>query len=280
MPPLPKQGSSRAIFIPARLESTRLARKMLLPIPQSDGSTKPLICITAENALHIQSDKYNYADVYVLTDSEEIGFAIVSQYTDSDSVSRIPFRTLSTAPAPNGTARSFDAIRQLAKQGISYEHIAILQGDVPNIDPSVIPLVWSNSRRVTTLVTDLALNLELENRHIVKSICGRQVCYQDIKPDVGAYDQCYYFTRSPVPYAMKHIGIYGLNSSSLMRDIADNRISFSDNSYIAEQENLEQLNWISKGYTISASYIRREQAGTAIDTQVDYDNYCNQVTKQ
>lgn len=271
-----KQGSSRAIFIPARLESTRLARKMLLPIPQSDGSTKPLICVTAENALHCGAS----ADVYVLTDSLEILTTVSNHYS-----SNIPFRFVHTDPAPNGTARSFDAIRQLAKQGISYEHIAILQGDVPNIDPSVIPLVWSNSRRVTTLVTDLGQDKlpgepDLHNYNIVKAICDSGISDPKYPNKDGVSGQCYYFTRSPVPYAMKHIGIYGLNSSTLINDIAHGNISFSDNSYIAEQENLEQLNWISKGYTISASYIRREQAGIAIDTQSDYDNYCNQVTKQ
>lgn len=264
MPPL-KQGSSRAIFIPARLESTRLPRKMLLPCGPDN---KPLICVTAENALRVTAS----TDVYVLTDSAEILATVSNHYS-----SNIPFRFVNTDPAPNGTARCFNAIRQLNKVGIFYEHIAILQGDVPNIDPSVIPLVWSNSRRVTTLVTDLGINLDLDKPNVVKAICAKRIT----GPCTGDFDQCYYFTRSPVPYAMKHVGIYGLNSSSLIRDIADGRLRIFDGPpcYIAEQENLEQLNWIAAGYTISASYIRREQAGVAIDTQADYDNYCNTVAK-
>ncbi len=256
-----KQGSSRAFLIPARLESTRLARKMLLPIPPHG---KPLICVTAENALRVNAS----ADVYVITDSEEI----INLVTNSP----IPVNILQTAPAPNGTARTFDAIRQLAEQGIIYQNIAIVQGDVPNIYPKAIELVWSNICQVTTLVTYFTPDdygnksqRELENPNIVKAVCERE----------SLTKRCYYFTRSPIPYAMKHIGVYGINGSNLINDIIKNwcHADFVNQSYIAEQENLEQLNWLSAGYSISASYIPRESAGTAIDTQADYDNYCKSL---
>lgn len=280
MPPIEsqcKQTSPRAIFIPARLESTRLPRKMLLPI-NDNGEPTPLVCWTAQNALRCPAS----ADVYIITDSKEILETVSFLFSRWES---FPVRLLQTAPSPNGTSRSFDAIRQLAKQGIYYEHIAILQGDVPNIDPAVIPLVWSQSHRVTTLVTDFTPDdydnpsqRELDNPNIVKAICGRQVCYQDVKPDVGTTDQVFYFTREFIPYAMKHIGIYGLNSLPLMRDIVNYSsplgiYNFSQNHFLAEKEDLEQLNWIGRGIIMHASYIRREQAGTAIDTQLDYDNY-------
>src|SRR3990167_6900650 len=113
-----KQDAARAIFIPARLESTRLPRKMLLPVPTATG-TKPLICVTAENASQCKIN----ADIYVCTDSDEIIETLYKPY----GVGSKPFRIVKTSPAISGTARVFEALRILRMQGIFYENIAIVQ---------------------------------------------------------------------------------------------------------------------------------------------------------
>jgi len=103
------------------------------------------------------------------------------------------------------------------------------------------------------------------------------------KPVTVIPAKIHYFTRSPVPYAMKHIGVYGINGYRFIQDsILCHNFPFpmGSNCYITEQEDLEQLNWINAGITVTGLYVPRESAGTVIDTQADYDSYCKTLEQK
>ena len=106
-----------AIFIPARMESTRFPGKPLAPI---DGI--PMIIYCARNAIKTG------LDVYVCTDSEEI-IAVCSLYK---------VKAIITPNCETGTDRIAIAAKNM---GLSY--VINLQGDEPLIDFESINLVIS-----------------------------------------------------------------------------------------------------------------------------------------
>ena len=107
-----------AIFIPARMESTRFPGKPLAPI---DGI--PMIVYCARNAIKTG------LEVYVCTDSEEI-MAVCSLYN---------IKAIITPYCETGTDRIAIAAKNM---GLSY--VINLQGDEPLIDCDSINMSCSN----------------------------------------------------------------------------------------------------------------------------------------
>ena len=125
-----------AIFIPARMGSTRFPGKPLAPI----GGI-PMVVYCARNALKTG------LKVFVCTDSEEI-MAVCSLYD---------VEAILTPDGPTGTDRIAAAIEDL-----DIEYIINLQGDEPLIDSvalnsiiELIPILNNNENAIINGVTDI-----------------------------------------------------------------------------------------------------------------------------
>lgn len=233
-----------AIVIPARLESTRLPRKLLL-----EYKGKPLIQHAVEQALGSTTAQ----KVILLYDDERLFKSV--EYNNQ----RLQFYNIKQAE--NGTHRLQQFIKLEQEDGIYYRNIVLLQADILNCNTGyLVECVFNvlshlDKFGVSTLSYPLMLS-EQENESIVKLIPG----------DSGVAQ---YFTRKYVPGAKKHIGIYGF-ANILMN-------KFEYDPYLTTPENLEQLNWIFTGHTIRFSdlgFLKPEDLGKSIDTKEDYDELC------
>jgi 3-deoxy-manno-octulosonate cytidylyltransferase (CMP-KDO synthetase) len=238
---------SSYIVIPARLESTRLPRKLLL-----SKTGKPLLQHTHEAA----SKAIRPMGVCVATDHQDIAREVTrfgGQYrmTDPDAAS--------------GT----DRVAEVARE---FEHIDIfvnVQGDEPEIEPQAIDQVIAlleadPSANVATLGTPIRDREILNDPNCVKVVCN----------DVG---QAMYFSRSPIPFAREwddsllqsepplfllHLGIYAYRRDFLLE------LTQCPPSRLEQVERLEQLRVLSLGARIAVGTIDRATPG--IDTIEDY----------
>jgi len=212
------------IVIPARLDSTRLKRKML-----ADIEGQPLIVRTCQNAMMAEcADR-----VVVATDSPEI----------VEVLRRVNVEVVMTSRhARCGSERIAEAAESL--EGDLFIN---LQGDEPLIDPGNIdrvaaPYLRGETPDCTTLVfpfpaTETTL---LDDPHIVKAV-------------LDAEGYALYFSRSSIPYRRnaslstifyRHIGIYAFRRE-VLRDF-----SGLEPSMLEKEESLEQLRLLENGFRI------------------------------
>jgi 3-deoxy-manno-octulosonate cytidylyltransferase (CMP-KDO synthetase) len=212
------------ILIPARLDSSRLDRKML-----ADIEGEPLIVRTWRQAL-----KSRLAErVVVATDSCEI--AAVLEACGAEVVMTSP-------TASCGTERIAEAARQ-----IEADVFVNLQGDEPlispdNIDLALEPFFSENPPDCSTLVLPLQPDdrLQIDDPHQVKVV-------------MDAKGFALYFSRSPIPFQRnmvpattfyRHIGLYAFSADVLQKFAA------LPPSMLEEAESLEQLRLLENGFRI------------------------------
>ncbi len=239
--------TSNYIVIPARLESTRLPRKMLL---RETG--KSLIQHTYESA----SKAIKPSGICIATDHASI----------SEEVSRFGGQVQMTDPnAPSGT----DRVAEVARAMPETEVFVNVQGDEPEIEPASIDLVISLLEKdadasVATLATPIRSREVLDDPNCVKVVLDDQ-------------QRALYFSRSPIPYArtwnddlltreppvfLLHLGIYAYR-----RDVLLNFTTWPM-AKIEEVERLEQLRLLAAGHKIAVGVVENAPAG--IDTMADY----------
>lgn len=217
--------NTAAIFIPARLNSSRFPKKILTPI-----AGKPLILHVLDRAKAL-----NLCDCYVACCSNEI----------KDVVEKHGGKAILTDPElPSGTDRIFAALSELSEKP---EFVINLQGDNPVFDVSILPsildvLVEHEDVDITTPVV-LHHNTEnFDNRNLVK------VVFDSMEKNVPG--RAIYFSRSAVPHGSdwfySHIGIYAYRYKSLEKFVA------LEQSYLEKTEKLEQLRAIQNGMQIWA----------------------------
>jgi len=212
------------ILIPARLESSRLERKMLADL---DG--EPLIVRTWRQALKSRLAQR----VVVATDSREIAAAL----------ERYGAEVVMTSPAAScGTERIAEAARH-----IDADVFLNLQGDEPlispeNIDLALEPFFHAAPPDCTTLVLPLQPDdrEQIEDPHQVKVV-------------VDSRGFALYFSRSPIPFQRntlpstifyRHIGLYAFRTDVLQTFAA------LPPSMLEEAESLEQLRLLEHGFRI------------------------------
>jgi 3-deoxy-manno-octulosonate cytidylyltransferase (CMP-KDO synthetase) len=212
------------ILIPARLDSSRLPRKML-----ADVAGVPLIVRTWRQAL-----KSNLARrVAVATDSEEI--AGVLERWGAEVV-------MTSSGLSCGTERIAEAARRTGG-----DVIVNLQGDEPlispgNIDLVIVPFLSDSPPDCSTLVfpLDPGERVTVEDPHVVKAVLDRN-------------GYALYFSRSPVPFRRndlsstvfyRHIGLYAF-SARVLQEFAS-----LPPSMLEEAESLEQLRLLEHGFRI------------------------------
>lgn len=228
--------------IPARLESTRLVRKML-----KDLAGKPLIQRTYENAMGASS----LSQVIVACDDEEI----------KRTVESFGGRAWMTSKEhTSGTSRITEVARAL-----DADVFINIQGDEPLLDSfAVDQLAGAFSRtaefHVATLAVEKRDQADYGNPHVVKVVKDRQ-------------GFALYFSRSPIPCYrerddsqfgfLKHLGIYGYSREFLVGSWP--RL---EPSRLEQVEKLEQLRILDNGFRIKVLMTECDSIG--VDTEADF----------
>lgn len=229
------------IVIPARLQSTRLAKKALVDI-----AGEPMVIRVAKIAKKI--DK-----CVVATDSEEIievcgAYGIEAVMTDKNHKS--------------GTDRVNEAAHIL---GLKDEEIVInLQGDEPLMEPKILASLEER------------IKLALQNgENIIAASCYKKITAQEatdpakVKVVTDANGYAMYFSRSMLPYDRDgegvehflHLGLYGFTKASL------ERFCTLPHFYLEDVEKLEQLRALGNGQKIAMIEVETRSFG--IDTEAD-----------
>ena len=244
-------STSAVVIIPARLESTRLARKLLL-----SETGKPLIQHTYENACkaHIPDE------VIIAADSEEILNAVKPYGSKA---------VLTSTAHRSGT----DRIAEVAKT-LDSEIVVNVQGDEPEIQPSVIDMV------IKALIDDPSAQMATAATPLEKDRISDPSCVKVVK---DRNHNALLFSRAPIPFKrdpdseygcipLLHLGIY-----SYRREFLQTFTSL-EKSPLEETEKLEQLRVLENGYTIKVLEVEYSVPG--IDTEQDYREFTERYSKE
>ena len=223
--------------IPARLQSTRLPRKVLREI-----AGRPLIVRVYEAAKRSR----DLAEVLVATDAQEV----------VDACARFRVPTVMTSPDhPSGT----DRVWEVAQTRAADVYVNI-QGDEPLITPGHIArLVAAFRDRPDTQVSTLKIRLlpeEADNPNVNKVVSA-------------ADGRALYFSKYPIPYdrdgrgvvRFKHIGLYAYRRAALE---AFHRLPPSP---LEQTEKLEQLRFVEHGIPIVV--VETDEPTIGVDTEAD-----------
>lgn len=222
------------IVIPARMESKRLPGKPLLRTP--DG--RSLLQHTYEAAKRVPN-----STVVVATGDYEIAAHCVAGLMSH----------VVTREHENGTSRVAEAAESLGAntRPAPYDVVVNWQCDWPMVLPVFVGKLiesTSNASPLTTIVADAA----------------RRGCVNVI---VGERDICHWFTRTPISYAKRHVGVYAFVPPMLRQ------IAISPVSALAKEESLEQLSWLCDQFRIRVG-ATLPMCPLSIDTQEDWDEFC------
>lgn len=237
-------------FIPARLASTRLARKLLLA-----ETGRPLIQHTWEAARQARS----LADVIVATDSTEI----------AQIVRGFGGRCELTQEHPSGT----DRIAEVVERSFGAAEVVVnIQGDEPEIDAQSIDLLVQllaehPDAQISTLATPIRSRPVRDSSSCVKVVCATD-------------GRALYFSRNLIPFCrdqdpdqllmtdspwLLHLGLYAYRREFLMK------LTKLPVSRLERLEKLEQLRALEAGATIQVGLVERSAVG--IDTAEDYARF-------
>ncbi len=224
--------------IPARLQSTRLPRKMLRTLAGEPMLAWVYRAARACSVLH---------EVLIATDAPEI----------MDMAQQLGFPAVFTpASCRSGT----DRVHAVA-ENVRADIYVNLQGDEPLLQPSHVdallaPMLADRSIQVSTLATPCSPEL-FRSPHAVKV--------------VRALDgQALYFSRAPIPFdrdgegterPLKHLGLYAFRREALDRFVA------FPQSPLEKTEKLEQLRLLENGIPVHVALTPHDTRG--VDTEED-----------
>jgi 3-deoxy-manno-octulosonate cytidylyltransferase (CMP-KDO synthetase) len=226
-----------AAVIPARLQSTRMARKVLRPI-----SGRPMV----EWVWRAASASGLMDPVVVATDAEEVA--------DICRARSIP--VVMTSPAcPSGS----DRVREVSRQ-IDADIYVNIQGDEPTLTADFFPPLLDLFARPEVEVTTLSVRCppeEFTNPNAVKVVTALD-------------GRALYFSRATIPFDRdqvgfagyrKHLGIYAYRKAALERFAA------LPPSPLEKLERLEQLRLLENGIDVYVADAPRDTIG--VDTEED-----------
>ena len=182
-------------LIPARLESTRLSRKLLREL-----NGIPLIVRTAQNIIDFKI----FDEVHVITDSIDI-----KNILDKHSISNF----LSEKDHQTGT----DRVAEYANN-FDCDIIINVQGDEPFIKKQNLQIILSEFENDHNKIIDvISLKKRIDKQIDVDN-------HNNVKVVTDANDFANFFSRSPIPYNRsnsfnkyyKHIGIYAFRKKALL----------------------------------------------------------------
>ncbi len=225
--------------IPARLASTRMPRKVLVPI-----QGRPMLAWVYEGTRRSPLLR----DVIVATDAEEIVELCRRNGWPAE---------LTSAECRNGTERVQEVSRK-----ISAEVYVTVQGDEPLIRPEhiaeLLRVMQNPAAQVGTLKTPLApQSQDRDNPNAVKVV-------------TDADGRALYFSRATIPHDRdrsgdvrysKHLGLYAYRKPAL-----DRFVELGESS-LERAERLEQLRFLENGIPIYAGETPFDTIG--VDTEQD-----------
>ena len=239
----------KVIIIPARLDSSRLPKKVLL-----DLKGKTVIQRVYEQCLKVK----NVNGVYVATDSIEIK-EVCETFTNNVIITKSTHKS--------GTDRIGEAV-----SAIDCDIVINVQGDEPFIEPSLIEALvnsFSNSEiSMSSAMSKINNVKDLQNTNVVKVV-------------TDLHNNALFFSRSLIPFPrdvkeistanevieesqfFRHIGIYGYRKDFLLHFVN------LEQSYLEKVEKLEQLRALENGFKIKM--IEANSSLIGIDTQEDYE---------
>ncbi|APW65619.1 MULTISPECIES: 3-deoxy-manno-octulosonate cytidylyltransferase [Arcobacteraceae] len=233
------------IIIPARLNSSRFANKILVDI-----LGLPMVIKTAKQVSSL--DK-----VVIATDSQEV--IDLAQEHGFDAV-------MTSSEHQSGTDRINEAVNKLNLD--ENEIIVNVQADEPFIEKEVVQAVINRVSKVKE-----------NNEDIMIVSCHKEISSEladdpnHVKVILDENLNAIYFSRAKVPYHRDHyensiynghLGIYGFTKKSL------NKFCSLKPSKLENVEKLEQLRAIDNGYHIAM--VKVESRSFGIDTQEDLNN--------
>lgn len=235
-------GKKVVCVIPARLESTRLPRKILAKI-----GDKTMIQHVWEAAVRCPQ----FDGVYIAIDSEEV----------ADEIDRFGGRWLMTKKShENGTQR---LIEFMHTSGVKADVWVNWQGDQPFVQSEIIDdlLQGVDKGMIWTLKKEIHDPADILAPQIVKVVTDHS-------------GKALYFSRSPIPYDRtgykpryyKHIGLYAYSTEALKK------IETFPLSPLCLTESLEQLTFLENGLPIQVYETEYETVG--IDTPQDLQKAC------
>ena len=235
-------------IIPARLNSTRLPRKLL-----SKLDDKYIIQHVYENVSQVSQ----IARTLIATDSDEI--MAICKDLNFDAI-------LTPDYFQSGTDRIWYAYSQL---GRNYDLILNVQGDEPFISDNLLNdflnFLSLNKFDVGTIISSNINSNEIADPNVVKVVCD-------------SHNYAMYFSRSAIPYIrdkseiettdisklniyFKHIGIYAYKPEAL------HKFAELPQSQLEKLEKLEQLRLLQNGYKYLCFQTNQELL--SIDTAQD-----------
>jgi 3-deoxy-manno-octulosonate cytidylyltransferase (CMP-KDO synthetase) len=237
------------VVIPARISSTRLPGKPLLPI-----AGKPMVIRVAEQAAQSGAQQ-----IWIATDHQPI-MAAVHEHGFKGCMTR--------ADHPSGTDRIAEVV---AQHDWTDDTIVVnVQGDEPLIPPQLIRAVAQHLHdhpecAMATACHPIHDEAAMRNPNIVKAVVDKN-------------GNAMYFSRAPIPYprdafaqntelpanltVLRHIGIYAYRASFLRA------YSQLAPTAIEQVEALEQLRALWHGYKIGVT-ITRDAPPSGVDTEAD-----------
>ena len=239
----------KVIIIPARLDSSRLPKKVLLNL-----KGKTVIQRVYEQCLKVK----NVDGVYIATDSIEIK-EVCETFTNNVIITKSTHKS--------GTDRIGEAV-----SAIDCDIVINVQGDEPFIEPSLIEALvnsFSNSEiSMSSAMSKINNVKDLQNTNVVKVV-------------TDLHNNALFFSRSLIPFPrdvkeisianevlensqfFRHIGIYGYRKDFLLHFVN------LEQSYLEKVEKLEQLRALENGFKIKM--IEANSSLIGIDTQEDYE---------
>jgi 4-hydroxy 2-oxovalerate aldolase len=254
---LTKVTNNICFCIPARFNSSRLDKKLLLPLG-SKTCVQRTVC-------SLYSSKYYDDNIFVFTDSEEIMHNL-KEYNCNVILTIGDFK--------NGTDRISKNLQKIHEK---YNIIVNVQGDEPfisykNVDHCIDKHLMNNNSEVfyTTL-------------HEINNTDEYLKSSASLKVVLDKYNNVIYYSRNIIPSNKKHTinstikyntftGIYVYNKSKIIE------YGKLNDSFLQNEEDCEQLKLIENGYKIK-SYETIEYNEISLNTKEDYDyllnKYCN-----
>jgi 3-deoxy-manno-octulosonate cytidylyltransferase (CMP-KDO synthetase) len=223
--------------IPARLQSTRLTRKVLRSI-----AGRPMV----EWVWRAAASSGQMDPVVVATDSEEVAMVCRER--------GIPL-VMTSPDCPSGS----DRVHEVARQ-IDADIYVNIQGDEPTLTADFFPPLLAPFARPDVDVTTLAVPCpadEINNPNAVKVVTALD-------------GRALYFSRATIPYDRdaigiaaykKHLGIYAYRKAALERFAA------LPPGKLEQLERLEQLRLLENGLTLYVGDAPRDTIG--VDTEED-----------
>ena len=239
-------NSKTAIFIPARMKSSRFPGKPLAPI---DGI--PMVVYCARNAIQTG------LDVFVCTDSEEI-IAVCSLYN---------VKAILTPECETGTDRI-----ALASKDMDLEYIINLQGDEPLIDCdslnsfiSMITLLKEEKNLIISAVTDVNSEEAFDPNNVKCVLIKNKsiIQYLSRKPLLNSTEE------DLKPSYFKQLGLYAMSKNNL------NLFANMQKGDLEAAEKVELLRWIEHGNKLAPFHIKKETV--SVDTPNDLVKVLNKI---